>query len=297
MKRSVGVHGMVMGVGLLMAACGPASESEIAVELDEPGLEATGMKPGIPDTNGTPKLAWHTWKYAVVTALRSPLLRGDQIHPDILATKILDAAAPGGVDGKEVFDHTVRCAAAAGTVVHHGGEVYLGRGMVSTASAWTEEGLSEPVIGNVLECVIAYVNDVADDISVLLTGKHVTDDGEPHDDYIHREALWCAAPSTAFGAAVSVYATAPFIANCDVDPESALKQRYCYEPGTCGLTYMGPLADSIADGTCRPVRPVGLTPGQFICEGKPCTMTWLTDIEPDWCREPGREPGRALFRR
>jgi hypothetical protein len=288
---------MVMGVGLLMAACGPASESEseIEVEVAGPGLEATVMKPGIPDTNGTPKLAWHTWKHAVVTALRSPLLKGDQIHPNIISTKILDAAPPGGVDGKEVFDHTVRCAAAAGTVVRHGEEVYLGRGMVSTASAWTEEGLSDPVIGNVLECVIAYVNDVADNISVLLTGEHVTDDGDPHDDYIHREALWCAVPSTAFGAQVFVYATAPFIGHCGIDPESALEQRYCYKPENCGLNYMGPLADSIADGTCRPVRPLGLRPGQFICDGKPCTMTWLTDIEPDWCREPEREPGSALF--
>lgn len=297
MKRSAGAHGMVMGVGLLMAACGPASESEIEVELAGPGLEATVMKPGIPDTNGTPKLAWHTWKHAVVAALRSPLLQGDQIHPDILDTKILDAAAPGGVDGKEVFDHTVRCAAADGTVVHHGEEVYVGRGMVSSASAWTEEGLSDAVIGNVLECVIAYVNDVTDGLSVLLTGTQVTDDGEPHTEYVHREALWCAVPSTAFGAMVFVYATAPFIAQCDVDPESALEQRYCYKEGACGLNYMGLLADSIDDGTCQPVGPLGH--GQFICNEKPCTMTWLKDIKPDWCREPGRERtiDRALLRR
>ncbi|WP_437718183.1 hypothetical protein WMF45_18270 [Sorangium sp. So ce448] len=286
MKRSAGAHGMVMGVGLLMAACGPASESEIEVEIDEPGLEATGLKPGIPDTNGTPKLAWHTWKYAMVTALRSPLLKGDKIHPDILATKILDAAAPGGVDGKEVFGHTVRCAAAKGTVVHHGEEVYLGRGMVSSASAWTEQGLSDAVIGNVLECVIAYVNDVADGISVLLTGTQVADDGKGHAEYVHREALWCAAPSTGAVPTVSVYATLPFIANCSIDPESALRQRYCYKVGACDLNYMGSLADRVADGTCQNVGPAGH--GQFTCNGKPCTMTWLQDIEPDWCREPTR---------
>ena len=113
MKRSVFGLGMVMAVGLLPAACGP--ESQLHGELAGPGLEAMAGKPGSEDTNGTPKLAWDTWKEPVARALRFPLLNGDgTINQVILDLWILgdpggdgaggEDAAGDGVPGYEVFD-------------------------------------------------------------------------------------------------------------------------------------------------------------------------------------------------
>ncbi|WP_437802612.1 hypothetical protein [Sorangium sp. So ce693] len=272
MKRSAGAHGMVMGVGLLMAACGPASESEIEAELDGPGLEATVIKPGSQDPNGTPKLAWHTWKLEVARWLRHPLLQNGAINPAIVVTGVFSDAG-----GEEVFNHTFRCAVASGTVVTYGNKPYQGRGMVSGASVWTEKGLSDDVIDNVLECVIAFVNDKKDGVHILLTGSNVNDDGGDHEGFIHGEAVWCASVG-AGNVVVEVYPTRSFVRGCGIDAKAALAQRYCYQKNTCGLVYKDVLE---FNAECQAVGAPGS--GQYNCNGKACTMTWLEDLAPDWC--------------
>ncbi|WP_437291051.1 hypothetical protein [Sorangium sp. So ce406] len=298
MKRSVFALGMMMAVGLLPAACGPASQIE--GELAGPGLRAMAGKPGSEDTNGTPKRAWHTWKEPLVRALGRPLLQADgTISPVVLATGLLDGpdgegvgggGAGGGGDGDgaevpghEVFDHAVRCALASGTAVTHNGTLYKGLGMVKDASGWIKEGLADHVKDNVLECVIAFVNDKTDGVNVLLTGLNVEDDEGDHDPFIYPEAVWCA--DAASGAAVDVYATRSFMSRCGMDPEAALEQRYCYEKGSCGLNYKG-LLELNAD--CVRVGPA--ENGHYKCNHKACTMTWLKEPKPEWCVPPPTAP-------
>lgn len=270
MKRSGRALGMVMGVALLSAACGQAPVAE--VDVGDPGLE-TMEGPGSGDTNGAEKLAWHTWKHAVLLALYAPLLQNGAINPSIVASGIF--ADP---DGEEIFDHAFRCAVADGTVVTYNNRPYQGLGMVTGASVWTGQGLSPSVVDNVLECVIAFVNDKTDGVPVLLTGPNVNDDGEDHSEFIHREAVWCAHGATV---AVDVYPTRQFAAECSIDPKTALEQRYCYQVGTCGLNYKG-FAQLFAE--CQLVGPSGS--GQYECNGKACTMTWLKQGDPDWCQPP-----------
>ncbi|XXT25279.1 hypothetical protein WME94_27475 [Sorangium sp. So ce429] len=298
MKRSVFGLGMVMAVGLLPAACGP--ESQLDGELDGPGLEAMAGKPGSEDTNGTPKLAWDTWKEPVARALRFRLLNSDgTINQVILDLWILgdpkggDGAGGDGaggedaagewVSGHEVFDHTVRCALASGTAVTHNGKSYVGRGMVGGASVWTNEGLPEHVVNNVLECVIAFVNDKTDGVNVLLTGPNVIDDKGEHAKFMFGEAVWCA--NATGPVAVSVYATRAFVGSCGMDAEAALEQRYCYEPDACNLVYKGILE---LNDDCKRVGAPGS--GQYKCNGMACTMTWLTDPDPEWCVLPVMTP-------
>ncbi|XXX81436.1 hypothetical protein WMF30_22015 [Sorangium sp. So ce134] len=294
MTRSVGALGMVMGVGLFTAACGQAPQLE--GEVAGPGLEATWDKPGTQDPNGTPKSAWHEWKGRVVEALLRPLFDGGdmddpEINPEILAMGFLED--PGG---QEVFDHAFRCAVEEGLVVTHGDNEYKGRGVVAGASSWAQGGLPMNVITNVLECVVAFVNDKTEGVSVLLTGPAVNDDPEEHHGFIYSEAVWCAntvtVTSSSTGAAtvsydvnVDVYVTESFARRCGFDPEAALEQRYCYKQGSCGLNYKGFLedypAECVVDGDPKY--------GRYHCNGKPCTMTWLTDPKPHWC-ERGRLP-------
>ncbi|WP_437626725.1 hypothetical protein [Sorangium sp. So ce1151] len=292
MKRSVFGLGMVMAAGLLPAACGP--ESQLDGELDGPGLEAMVGKPGSEDTNGTPKLAWDTWKEPIARALRFRLLNSDgTINPVILDLWILadpmgdgaggDGAGGEWVPGHEVFDHTVRCALASGTAVTHNGKSYVGRGMVGGASVWTNEGLPEHVVNNVLECVIAFVNDKTDGVEVLLTGSNVNDDKGEHAKFMFGEAVWCA--NSTGPVAVSVYATRAFAGSCGMDAKAALEQRYCYEPAACNLDYKGILE---LNDECTRVGAPGS--GQYKCNGKACTMTWLTDPDPEWCVPPALTP-------
>ncbi|WP_437759598.1 hypothetical protein [Sorangium sp. So ce1389] len=302
MKRSVFGLGMVMAVGLLPAACGP--ESQLDGELAGPGLEAMAGKPGSEDTNGTPKLAWDTWKEPVARALRFPLLNGDgTINQVILATWILgdpmddgvggggaggggaggEDSAGEGVSGHEVFDHTVRCALASGTAVTHNGKSYKGLGMVGGASVWTKEGLPEHVLNNVLECVIAFVNDKTDGVNVLLTGPNVSDDKGEHDKFLFGEAVWCA--DATGSVAVDVYPTRSFVRGCGMDAKAALEQRYCYKPEACNLVYKGILE---LNEECVRVGVPGS--GQYKCNGRACTMTWLKDPDPEWCVPPATTP-------
>ncbi|XYI02567.1 hypothetical protein ACMHYB_23555 [Sorangium sp. So ce1128] len=276
MKRSVSALGIVMGLGLLPAACGPASQLE--GEIDGPGLEIMVGTPGSTGPNGIPKLAWHTWKGAVARALQTQLLRGGAINPVILSTGIL---ADNG--GEEVFAHTVSCAVAEGTAVPHGNKLpYVGRGMVSGAN-WAASGLSGIQITNVLECVVAFVNDKTKGVNILLTGSNVDDkEEEDHTAFIHREALWCARISGAT-VAVDVYPTQSFVEGCGIDAQAALEERYCHEVGACGLNYKG-ILDLAAE--CAGDEETG----QYSCGGKPCTMTWLEDAEPDWCDPPLASP-------
>ncbi|MGK3982612.1 hypothetical protein WME99_06225 [Sorangium sp. So ce136] len=296
MKRSVFGLGMVMAVGLLPAACGP--ESQLDGELAGPGLNAMVGKPGSEDTNGTPKRAWDTWKEPVARALQFPLLNSDgTINQMTLGTSILadpmgdgaggdgaggEDAADEWVSGHEVFDHTVRCALASGTAVTHNGKSYVGRGMVGGASVWPKEGLPEHVINNVLECVIAFVNDKTDGVNVLLTGPNVNDDKGEHTEFMFGEAVWCA---HATGVAVSVYATRSFVGSCGMNAKAALEQRYCYEPEACNLDYKGIL--ELNDECVRVGAPGS---GQYKCNGNACTMTWLKDPDPEWCVPPATTP-------
>ncbi|WP_437640409.1 hypothetical protein [Sorangium sp. So ce854] len=271
MKRSIFALGMMTAVGLLPAACGP--ESQLDGEIAGPGLEAMVSKPGSEDTNGTEKRAWHAWRDALSLALRMRLLQSDgTINPDILDFEILNAG--GAVTGHEVFDHAVRCALAKGTVVTHVGKSYEGRGMVSGASVWKTQPLPVEVRDHVLECVIAFVNDKMDGVSVLLTGEHVRDDGLDHGDFMFSEALWCA--DAMAGGAVDVYVTRSFATRCGMDPEDALEQRYCHQEHACDLNYMGYL-DNHRD--CEGDERTG----HYTCGGKSCTMTWLRDPKPEWC--------------
>ncbi|WP_437650417.1 hypothetical protein [Sorangium sp. So ce362] len=275
--RALGMTMMMMGVGLLPAACGPASE--IDGEIHGPGLEAMIGKPGGQDTNGTPKQAWHTWKGQVVQALLLPLLQADDtLNPGIVGTGIL-----GTPEGEEVFDHTVRCALAKDSVVTHGDSAYTGRGMVAGGSSWAQGGLPLSVIDNVLECVVAFVNDKTDGVEVLLTGLNVVDDEGDHTGFIHGEAVWCAHAGSTLSVNVDVYPTYAFARGCGIDAKAALEQRYCHKVGACGLNYMGYLEFNPA---CKPVGAPA--DGQYICNEKPCTMTWLNDPEPDWCNPPPR---------
>ena len=289
MKRSVGVHGMVLGLGLLMAACAPASESDSASEIDVdlagPGLEATVMKPGTQDPNGTPKHAWHAWKERLLGALKRPLLQSDRtFNQEIVDMGILDDP-----EGEEVFDHAFRCAVAKDTSVFYGDREYRGRGAVIGASSWVNGGLDIDVIHNVLECVIAFVNDKTDGVEVLLTGANVNDDGGDHTGFIYSEAIWCAnitppSPPLPSLVGVEVYATESFEKECGYDIEDALEQRYCYEKGACVLVYKGLVT---MNSVCAPIGPA--EDGLYRCKGKPCTMTWLKNPKPHWC-----EPHRRL---
>ncbi|WP_437960414.1 hypothetical protein WME76_12745 [Sorangium sp. So ce119] len=297
MKRSVFALGMMVAVGLFPAACGP--ESQLDGELAGPGLRAMAGKPGSEDTNGTPNRAWHTWKEPLARALGFPLLQADgTINPVVLATGLLDepkgdGAGGGGqgggaeradgedVTGHEIFDHAVRCALARGTVVTHDDMPYVGRGMVSGASIWTARGLPVQVRNNVLECVIAFVNDKMDDIAVMIAGYNVIDDGNEHGAFKYSEALWCAHATA--GAEVEVYPTFSFAQRCGPDPKTALEQRYCYEKDACGLIYKG-ILDFTAECKGDPDT------GQYRCDDKPCTMTWLKDPMPGWCVPPVGSP-------
>ncbi|WP_437819543.1 hypothetical protein [Sorangium sp. So ce1078] len=272
MKRSGRALGMVMGVGLLASACEPASQLEGGA--DWPELEASTIKNGSTDPNGTPKSAWHTWKEETVDALRRRLLLDDgTINPEILALGFLNDP-----EGQEVFDHAFRCAVEPGLVVKHPTGIYTGQGMVAGASDWVDKGLGMDVVYNVLECVIAFVNDKTDGVSILLTGPNVNDTGD-HAGFIYSEAVWCADVATTGVVSVRVYATETFGDGCKLDPAAALAQRYCYEEGTCGLRYEGLLEKS---GHCVPVGAP--EDGHYECWGRPCTMTWLTDPQPPWCR-------------
>ncbi|WP_437947628.1 hypothetical protein WME98_43945 [Sorangium sp. So ce296] len=297
MMRSVGALGMAMGVGLFTAACGEAPQIE--GEIAGPGLEATWDKPGTQDPNGTPKSAWHAWKGPLVDALLRPLFPGydpldpeskPELNPEILAMGFLDD--PGG---QEVFDHAFRCAVEGGFSITHGDHEYKGRGVVAGASSWAQGALPMNVITNVLECVIAFVNDKTDGVSVLLTGPLVNDDPEEHHGFIYGEAVWCAnvvpvtssstgAVTVTYDVGVDVYVTEAFARGCGLDPAAALAQRYCYEQGSCGLDYKGFLKDypteCVVDGDPKY--------GRYTCNGKPCTMTWLTDPKPPWCERPRR---------
>ncbi|WP_438020351.1 hypothetical protein WMF18_15315 [Sorangium sp. So ce315] len=279
MKRSGFALGMMMVVGLLPAACGPASPLE--GELAGPGLKAMVGKPGSTGPNGIPNRAWHAWKGHVTRVLLSPLLvKGGTINPSIVRTGILEDE--GGV---QVFSHTVGCAVAEGILVHHDNDPpYEGRGMVAGVN-WAKSGL--PIdgeeINNVLECVVAFVNDKTQGVSILLTGPNVDDKAEEdHTPYIFPEALWCA--QYAGGAVlVDVYPTRWFVdGGCGIDAETALEQRYCYEEGACGLNYKGSL-DLAAECEGDEVT------GHYTCGGAPCTMTWLKD-EPAWCDPPLTSP-------
>ncbi|AUX42302.1 hypothetical protein SOCE26_037320 [Sorangium cellulosum] len=279
MKPSGRVFGMVMAVGLVSMACGPASQLE--VEVDAPGLEVQKDKPGGQDTNGTPKQAWHTWKGTMANALRGPLLQGGAIQPAIIASGILADA-----EGKEVFDHTVRCALAEGAFVTHDGTVYKGRGLVNGASSWRTQWLPQEVIDSVMECVIAFVNDKTDLVNVLLTSLLTNHDGKDHSAFIHGEAVWCARAGTMGIVDVDVYPTRSFVSRCGIDAAAALEQRYCHEVGSCGLTYKGILEDRTDE--CAAVGPP--EDGVYKCNRRACTMTWLEDAEPDWCDPPGPAP-------
>ncbi|MGK3994396.1 hypothetical protein [Sorangium sp. So ce1024] len=278
MKRSIFALGMMMSAGLLSTACGP--ESQFDGEIAGPGLKAMVGKPGSEDTNGTPKRAWHTWRDTLSRALAFPLLASDgTLHRAILDTGLLDAPNGGGgvgdaITGHEVFDHAVRCALATGTVVTHDGESYKGRGMVSGASVWTKEGLPVEVRDHVLECVIAFVNDKMDGVSVLLTAAHMNDDGLDHTDYAFSEAVWCA--SATAGGAVDVYPTRSFATRCGLNAKDALEQRYCHQEHACDLNYKG-LLDRHAE--CEGDERTG----HYKCGEKSCTMTWLKDPNPEWC--------------
>lgn len=298
MMRSVGALGVVIGVGLFTAACGSASQIE--GELEGPGLEAMWDKPGTQDPNGTPKSAWHAWKGRIVEALQRPLFQEKdmndpesepKLNPEILALGFLEE--PGG---QEVFDHAFRCAVEEGVAVTLEGHEYKGRGAVIGASSWAQGGLSMSVITNVLECVIAFVNDKTEGVNVLLTGPNVNDDPAEHHGFIHSEAVWCAnaftVTSSSTGTAtvtydvdVDVYVTESFARSCEFNPAAALAQRYCYKKGSCGLNYKGFLEDypteCVVDGDPKY--------GRYLCNGKACTMTWLTDPKAPWC-EPRRLP-------
>ncbi|WP_437491927.1 hypothetical protein WME75_16590 [Sorangium sp. So ce1014] len=277
MKCSAGALGIVVGVGLFTAACGSASQLE--GELEGPGLEVMWGKPGTQDPNGTPKHAWHTWKEPLVGALKRPLLQSDHtFNPEIVDVGFLDDP-----EGEEVFDHAFRCAVAKDTVVIHGDREYKGRGAVIGASGWVNGGLEMDVIYNVLECVIAFVNDKTDGVDVLLTGANMNDDKGDHDGFIYSEAVWCANVVPPGFVGVEVYATESFEKECGYDIEEALKRRYCYQEGSCGLEYMGLVTEN---SVCEPIGPA--EDGHYRCKGKPCTMTWLKNPKPHWCERDRR---------
>lgn len=261
MKRSSDALGMVMWVGLLSAACAPAPEVE--VEVDAPGLEP--MAYGLPGTNGIPKAAWHNWKGAIAEALKVPLMDGDVMNP-----KVAHVGDPKQGGHEKLLEHLLDCTIG---------------GTVSEASVWAQHGLKTPVINNVLECVIAFVNDKMDGVDILISGAHIG--GEEHPEFIHREAVWCAYVRGGF-VNVDVYTTASFARGCGINAQAALAQRYCTEGEeafeACGLNYRGILEMS----TCKQVAPSEY--GQYECGGRLCTMTWLTDITPDWCRPPPPPP-------
>ncbi|XXY48873.1 hypothetical protein WME91_53600 [Sorangium sp. So ce269] len=277
MKRSVSTLGIAMGLGLLPAACGPASQLE--GEIDGPGLKAMVGTQGSTGPNGIPKLAWHTWKVRIARALHSPLLlENGAIDPALLATDIL---ADDG--GEQVFAHTVSCAVAEGTAVPYDQRKlpYMGRGMVSGVD-WAKSGLTDLQITNVLECVVAFVNDKTKGVNILLTGPRVDDkEEEDHTAFIHREALWCASVSGGT-VVVDVYPTQSFVDGCGIDAKAALEERYCHEVGTCGLNYRE--LDKFYDNCVGDEAT-----GQYSCGGKPCTMTWLEDA-PAWCELPLTSP-------
>ncbi|AUX24335.1 hypothetical protein SOCEGT47_048720 [Sorangium cellulosum] len=275
MKRSGYAVGMMMWVGLLSSACASAPEAE--VDVDAPGLEP--MAYGLPGTNGIPKAAWHKWKGTIAKALKTPLMDGDVMNP-----KVAGAGDPEQGGDERLLRHLLEC-----TVGGEASEGEASEGMVSGASAWRQGGLEEQVINNVLECVIAFVNDKMDGVDILISGAQL--DGEEHPDFMHREAVWCA---NARGGAVyvDVYTTASLERGCGIDAEAALAQRYCTEGeeafAECGLDYRGLLERS----RCREVEPseYGHQGGQYECGGRLCTMTWLTDITPDWCQPPPPPP-------
>lgn len=278
MKRSARAFGMVVGVALLSAACGPASESEIGV--DDPGLEVMTDTPGSTGPNGLENQVWHDYKVQTFLALQRPLLVNGAIDP--LTVTGLDLDAPLS-PSHELFDHIIGCAVADGAVVYHGTRAYEGQGMVKGASLWTGQALSQSVIHNVLECVIAFVNDKTDNVQVLVSGRNVNDDGEDHSAFIHSEAVWCADAPTPSTINVEVYPTASFADGCGIDAEAALRQRYCYQPETCGLIYK-----EILDFSTDCQAWGAPENGQYICNGRRCTMTWLADNTPDWCKERPR---------
>ncbi|WP_438001519.1 hypothetical protein WMF26_19250 [Sorangium sp. So ce185] len=289
MKRSSCKLGMVMWVGLLSAACAPSLEAEVAV--DAPGLEAMIDSPGMPGENGVPKAAWHYWKGTVATILSKPMLDQEtgEYSQAIVDSGIL--ADPGGL---EIFKHVKEC--TLGGVEFK--ETVL-EGMVLGASKWEAEGLEEATIENVLECVVAFVNDMTDGVEILITGPNVggANDGITYPEFIHGEAVWCAHtrpisgtpptpggppnPSALVDVFVTVYPTSRFVHGCGVDAKDALRQRVCDVPDDCGLTFGGILEKS---PQCKEVGPSGQ--GLYECYGKPCTMTKLKDYKPDWCDPP-----------
>jgi len=165
--------------------------------------------------------------------------------------------------------------------VSHSTGSHEGRGMVTGASVWTTQGLSQSVITNVLECVIAFVNDKTDGVSVLLTGKKVNNDGEDHSAFIYSEAVWCAKLPSPTVVEVDVYPTLSFVLGCGINAGDALMKRSCFLPGNCGLNSKGTLE---FNAECVEVG----TPGNwsYVCNGKPCTMTWLLEDDPEWCAPP-----------
>lgn len=273
MKRSSCALGTVMWVGVLSAGCAPSLEAEI--EVDAPGLEAMADGPGMPGENGVPKAAWHAWKGTVATALSKPLLNDESGD---YSKAIVDSGILVDPGGQELFLHVEECT--------------LG-GMVLGASKWATDGLEEAVIENVLECVIAFVNDKTEGVKILITGPNVggANDGKTYPDFIHNEAVWCAhtrpvsgappSPSALVDVFVDVYPTLRFIRGCGIDAKAALEQRYCHVEGACGLNYRGPLE---LNPECKEVGPPGQ--GLYECYGKPCTMTKLMDYEQDWCGPP-----------
>ncbi|WP_438029816.1 hypothetical protein [Sorangium sp. So ce233] len=261
-----------MWVGLLSTACATAPEAEI--EVDAPGLEVTAL--GIPGTNGVPKAAWHAWKLTIASALKHPLMKEGVMNPDIV-----NVGRPEFGGNEELFGHLLDC-----TV----GEMDGNEGMVIGASSWATQGLDDQVIGSVMECVIAFVNDKNQGVDILISGS-AFNATENHPEFFHREAVWCSRIDSTIGGtvldvSVDVYPTALFARACGIDAKTALEQRYCSEDekavANCGLNYGGRLDLS----SCTNVG----APGHYECGGKLCTMTWLTDITPDWCQRRRPSP-------
>ncbi|WP_434047659.1 MULTISPECIES: hypothetical protein [Sorangium] len=261
-----------MWVGLLSTACATAPEAEI--EVDAPRIEVTAL--GMPGTNGVPNAAWHTWKLTIANALKQPLMQGDVMNPNVVKV-----GKPELGGNEELFGHLLDCTVGA----MDGNE-----GMVLGASSWAKQGLDDQVIASVMECVIAFVNDKTVGVDILIAGSAFNAQ-EDHPEFIHREAVWCAHTRSITGGgvidvSVDVYPTTLFARGCGIDAKTALEQRYCSEDeeavANCGLNYGGLLEHS----SCINVGGSG----HYECEGKPCTMTWLTDNKPDWCQPPPSPP-------
>ncbi len=236
---------VVLGVGLLQAACAEAPDgSEAALSQHRAALGDIDPS-GSTGTNGLPPPEYHPNESAIDLALDVPLFDpGTPVvlndgDPSPLNPSVLAAFSLGGA---HALQYVLKCGLPEGFSANFLGKSY-GAGVLSTTANWATGALDFGTKADLFACMAVHLNASGDEVPIRLVGASVANrpPSGPYADskFTFQEALWRALPGTA-GASPTTYDVWPLpdlYGNCGKKLTSdSLKIRVCGRVDEyCGL--------------------------------------------------------------